>query len=727
MEVLVVDDNVDVRETLIAMLAYCDCEGTAATNGLEALSILKEKVYPVVISDIRMPGMDGIELLREIKKNYSDTDVISITGFSKNYTLCDMIKAGASDYIVKPFSKDELEAKLNRIAREKILRSNILSKNKSLKIAEEFLSNIIMNSLDAILIADAKGIITKTNKAFLDLIGYGNEKVIGKAVMELSITEEGTYESTTGDMVEIGEVFFTKSYEMISKLLEQNKIANWESYYLRSDKKIVPVEMNITFLYDSRGELTGSVGINRDITERKKTEKRILEYSDYLENIIEGSLDAIVVTDGKGTITKANQSFSTLLNREVHEFRGRPIMEFAMREAGTYESTSGAIIEINDTFLNESIKSISRLFEKGKVRNKKNYYIRKDNKVVPVEESIVILYNNNHEKNGAVAVIKDISERIVMETNNARLYEETENALEELKRTQSHLLQSEKMASVGQLAAGVAHEINNPIGFIHSNLGSLHKYSNKVLDLLKKYNEGLLNLNNNGSSEIKSFCEEIEELKRNLKIDFIMKDFQKVITDSLEGTERIKKIVSDLKNFSRVGQEDFKLADINEGLETTLNVMWNELKYKCTIEKDYGELPQIYCNLGQLNQVFANLLLNAAHAIEQKGLIKIATRYVNGKPADNNGEYSHVEVEISDTGCGIPEDTLNRIFEPFFTTKEVGKGTGLGLSITYDIITKNHKGSIVVTSEVGQGTTFTIQLPLLKSEDKQEMLDQSCG
>ena len=395
-------------------------------------------------------------------------------------------------------------------------------------------------------------------------------------------------------------------------------------------------------------------------------------------------------------------------------------MEFTVREAGRYESITGEPLKISDKYIEKSMETILQLFEDGKIRNKRNYYIRKDNKVIPVEESIVVLYEKNKNKKGAVAVIKDISARLQLEKKNTKLYEETKNALEELKKTQSHLLQSEKMASIGQLAAGVAHEINNPTGFIHSNLGSLHKYSNKVLDLLQKYDEVLSNLSNNGSSDITSFCEEIADLKKKLKIDFIMKDFQKVIAESLEGTERIKNIVSDLKNFSRVDQEDFKLADLNEGLESTLNVIWNELKYKCTVEKDYGDLPQIHCNLGQLNQVFMNILVNASHAIEEKGTITISTRHIDNH---NNTEEEYIEIKISDTGSGIPEDKLTRIFEPFFTTKPVGKGTGLGMSIAYDII-KKHRGEIFVESELGKGTIFTIQLPLIKGEEKQENLDQ---
>ncbi len=438
MKILAVDDDIKVRKMVSKMLSQLGYECITASNGSEALDILKEEKIPIVISDIQMPGIDGIEMLKEMKKNYLDIEMISITGHTDDYTFTDMIKAGASDFIAKPFTKDELEAKLKRIVWERELKSGLKKKSEEYR-------------------------------------------------------------------------------EKSDKLAESNK--------------------------------------------------------------------------------KLNETIS------------------------------------------------------------------------------------------------------------------------ELKQTKSFLLQSEKMASIGQITAGIAHEIKIPLGYVRTNLNSLSKYSNKMLELMNKYEEELSALKGNGREEINSFRAGIEELKKKLKMDFIIKDFKKVTSDSQEGTERLKKIVADLNNFSRVEQEAFKQANINEGIESTLNVAWNELKYKCTVEKNFGDLPQIYCNPGQLNQVFMNLLVNAAHAIETKGVITISTRYLTGQSASNDKEHAYVEIKISDTGSGIPEDKLSKIFEPFFTTKEMGKGTGLGLSISYDIIQK-HKGEIIVDSRVGEGTTFTIKLPMIK--DKEE-------
>ncbi len=286
-------------------------------------------------------------------------------------------------------------------------------------------------------------------------------------------------------------------------------------------------------------------------------------------------------------------------------------------------------------------------------------------------------------KNHLEALVKSLKNKSV----------KLEAAHKDLKASQLQLLQREKMASIGQLAAGVAHEINNPTGFIASNLGSLAKY----VDRLTEY------INIQSKAVKKEAEEELNALRKKSKIGFIVDDAKELIKESLDGTDRIKKIVQGLKSFSRVDEADgYTLADINDCLESTLNIVWNELKYKATVTKEYGTLPLTNCYPQQLNQVFMNLLVNAAHAIEKQGEIAINTWHGDGA----------IFITVSDTGCGIEPENINRIFEPFFTTKEVGKGTGLGLSISYDII-KKHNGEVTVQSELGNGTMFTIQLPVV--------------
>ena len=241
------------------------------------------------------------------------------------------------------------------------------------------------------------------------------------------------------------------------------------------------------------------------------------------------------------------------------------------------------------------------------------------------------------------------------------------------------------MAAIGQLAAGVAHEINNPIGFVNSNLGSLKNYTGQLIDLLERSRKG-------EASEADFVAADFDYLKR---------DIDDLLHESRDGLERVKKIVADLKDFSHVDQSEWQEADLNAGIESTLNVVWNELKYKAEVVREFGDLPRIPCVAAQINQVVMNLLVNAAHAIDGRGTITVRTGH----------DTREAWIEIADTGRGIPANVMQRIFEPFYTTKPVGKGTGLGLSLSYDIV-KKHGGRIEVSSQIGIGTTFRVTLPL---------------
>lgn len=286
--------------------------------------------------------------------------------------------------------------------------------------------------------------------------------------------------------------------------------------------------------------------------------------------------------------------------------------------------------------------------------------------------------------------------------------QELEKALKELKQIQIQLIQSSKMASIGQLAAGVAHEINNPIGYLSNNLRVLNKYMATIKEVMQSrqrfYDEILHKLSSEDIILKKLNLMDIEKTKN---IDYIIEDINNLLAESLEGVKRVADIVIGLNSFARLNRDNFKYASINECIESTLKVIWNEIKYKCDVKTEFSDIPLIKCNPGQLNQVFMNLIVNASQAIENKGAITIKTSLEN----------SNIQVCISDNGCGIPKEDLQNIFEPFYTTKPVGFGTGLGLSISYGIIQK-HGGTITVQSEVGEGTTFTIHLPTeLKQED----------
>ena len=278
--------------------------------------------------------------------------------------------------------------------------------------------------------------------------------------------------------------------------------------------------------------------------------------------------------------------------------------------------------------------------------------------------------------------------------------EEQRILIKRLEEAHNQLLQSEKMASIGQLAAGVAHEINNPIGFVSSNLGTLKSYIESLLQLISFYETG-----EHMIAGDPALLEQITSLREQADIGFVRDDATALINESIEGTERVRRIVQDLRDFSRVESPDWQWADLHAGLEATLNVVWNEIKFKADIVRELGDIPLVECLPFQINQVFMNILVNAAQAIPGRGIITLRS----GSSTDQ------VWISISDTGQGIPPDRVARIFDPFFTTKPVGQGTGLGLSVSYGIV-KKHGGRIDVQSQSGAGTTFTIWLPVNRPE-----------
>lgn len=318
-----------------------------------------------------------------------------------------------------------------------------------------------------------------------------------------------------------------------------------------------------------------------------------------------------------------------------------------------------------------------------------------------LEKLNTMLSTANIELTNEIAERKQAEERLeeskkTLEGQNSKL----EKAYADLRLAQMQSIQQEKMASIGQLASGMAHEINNPISFIISNMNTLQKYTDRITEFINAQSTALQELT---KTELlhNDALERLSRLKKTMRPDFIMEDIPNIVIESLSGAYRIKNIVSDLKNFSLLDMPGRTPMDINKGLESAVNMLSNAIRKKVNLIKSYGDLPETYCDLRQLNQVFLNILQNAVQSIDGKGEIVIETR------TDNDNIF----IYISDTGCGIPPENINRIFEPFFTTKDVGQGIGLGLSIAYDIV-KKHNGDIMVESNAETGTRFTIRIPV---------------
>ncbi|OCR00745.1 hypothetical protein BCD67_11790 [Oscillatoriales cyanobacterium USR001] len=288
--------------------------------------------------------------------------------------------------------------------------------------------------------------------------------------------------------------------------------------------------------------------------------------------------------------------------------------------------------------------------------------------------------------------------------------QQLEKTLVQLRSTQTQLIQTEKMSSLGQLVAGIAHEINNPVNFIHGNIKYVDDYVQNLLGLVELYQQEYPQ----PSGEISNRIEEIE-------LDFLIEDLAKILSSMKVGTERIRSIVLSLRNFSRLDESDMKPVDIHEGIESTLLILQNRFKGKnnypdIQLVKEFGNLPLVECYACQLNQVFMNVITNAIDAIEQK-FQNLSVEEIKVNPgriiiSTKVSDRDTAIIKITDNGPGMPEAVKNQIFNPFFTTKEVGKGTGLGMSISYQIVVEQHKGQINCISEIGQGTTFIIEIPI---------------
>ncbi|MBT9491693.1 MAG: PAS domain S-box protein [Paucibacter sp.] len=448
-------------------------------------------------------------------------------------------------------------------------------------------------------------------------------------------------------------------------------------------------------LTDAQGRTVGAIETLQDVTARRLAEEEISRHRQELERLVADrtaellgthhELDAFlenasvgIITTAKQCIGRSNRKFAEMFEFGDEAPRGHSTTELFC-DAQAYASLGQIaypILSRGDSLLHE--------MEMCTLKGNRLWV-----------QMIAYVADPDNPAAGTWWMLQDRTEvkRVQGELqSNFERIKETNARLEE---AQNQLLQSEKMASIGQLAAGVAHEINNPIGFVSSNLGTLRRYVESMFELLGCYEKA------DRSVWEPSHRQEIERLRAALDMDFLAEDLPLLLNESDDGLVRVKKIVEDLKDFSRVDQTDWQDADLNAGLDSTLNVVMNEVKYKAEVVKHYGVLPTVRCRAAQLNQVFMNLIVNAAHAIVERGQITLSTR--------REGDW--VCVSVRDSGAGMSEAVLRRIFEPFYTTKPVGQGTGLGLSLSFSIV-KKHGGRIEVESEVGAGSCFSVWIPI---------------
>jgi len=541
------------------------------------------------------------------------------------------------------------------------------------KQAERLFITALDTAIDSVLVLDATGIIEQANPAAEELFQLKQSDLLGCRLNQLL---PGL----------VGEP------DQWSRQSEQK--------FYRDDQSIRIIE--VTLSGRSQEELQEYIVILRDITERQQAQAALQASEERFRLLVSSVKDyAIIMLDPEGHIVSWNAGAKRIQGYRTKEIIGQHFSRFYPLE----DLQSG---KPEDEL---QITAAEGRFEA------EGWRIRKDGSRFWANVSFTTLRDRRKQLRGFVKVTQDITVRKQAEEtlreSEAQLRQQThqlEQALQELKQTQSQLIQTEKMSSIGQLVAGVAHEINNPVNFIYGNLTYVGDYTEELLDLVKLYQQGYTHSD-----------PEVQDLIERIDLDFIIEDLPKTLSSMKVGTDRIREIVLTLRNFSRLDEAEMKPVDIHEGIDSTLLILQNALKEKpdfpqIEIVKDYGNLPLVECYAGQLNQVFMNILSNAIDALHQSNKepyseqiqsypnrIKISTQVLNS---------DWVRISIKDNGLGMTESVKTQLFDPFFTTKPVGEGTGLGLSISYQIVVDKHGGQLTCISAPGEGAEFQIDIPI---------------
>jgi two-component system, NtrC family, sensor kinase len=448
-------------------------------------------------------------------------------------------------------------------------------------------------------------------------------------------------------------------------------------------------------LVDANGQVVGAIETLQDVTRRRQAEDELRRHRNELESMIADRTAELLSTHHELEAFLENASVGIIATSNNRVLRGNKKFAemFELGDISPHGLETRRLFKSDEDFMALGRIAYPVLSQGDSLLHEMEVCTLSGHRLWV--QIIAYVANPSEPTAGTWWLLQDRTEVRRVQQELELNYERIKQTNSRLEEAQNQLLQSEKMASIGQLAAGVAHEINNPIGFVSSNLGSLRGYIEPVfglLALLKRLPPAAL------PDELSV---ELERVDAAVDLDFVQEDLPQLLNESEEGLSRVKKIVQDLKDFSRVDHADWQDADLNSGLDSTLNVVMNEVKYKAEVRKNYGALPPVRCIAAQLNQVFMNLIVNAAHAIPERGTVTLTTR----------AEGDWVCIEVADTGTGMTEEVKRRIFEPFFTTKPVGKGTGLGLSLSFSIVQK-HGGRIEVDSEVGVGTRFRVWIPV---------------
>jgi PAS domain S-box-containing protein len=603
------------------------------------------------------------------------------------------------------------------ITGRKLLEEELAANRLKIEASEEKYRNFMANAAEAIIITDPENRIVEVNRRTRELLGIDPEPLLGRDLFELDLLPGA-------DRNRIRALFA----DMIAERLP----CGFETRLSIPDGRTIDIESRAIPILD-HGQVAWVQSILRDVTERKQQEwktnlllslSNAIKDAPSLQAMIDQALAGICAVmqvpiggvflqspENKGLRLAAQAGLSPqatmkmaaiALDGSAGDVASRGAI---LKRPIVIGGRDGIVVPPSTLLRLEQIGIASLAAAPLLMENEIQgaiYLASRDRDYFTPQRMASILQVANEL---AVGIARQKLRDLISEKNR----ELTAKNLE-LEQASAQLIQSEKMASIGQLAAGVAHEINNPMGYVNSNLNLLKTYREDLARMFQAYRDLELNLEQqNLDPATAAKLELVRRLDQKIKLDEILSDLKDMIAESIEGAERVTQIVKNLKDFSHPESGRRQQINLHDALESTLNIVWNEIKYKAELVKDYGDLPPIVCYPQELKQVFMNLLVNASQAIPERGEIRVQTR--------RQGDW--VNVEIRDNGVGIPPENLPRIFDPFFTTKEVGHGTGLGLAISYSIVNK-HGGRILVESEPGRGAAFTVQLPLAPPADTQE-------
>ncbi|MCT7951743.1 PAS domain S-box protein [Ancylothrix sp. C2] len=565
----------------------------------------------------------------------------------------------------------------------------------------------------AIYMLDIQGLVVSWNAGAERIKGYGAQDIIGRH-FSCFFTAEAIEEKLPE--LELQQAASEGRFE-------------GEGWRVRADGSRFWANVTVTALRNECGELRGFAKVTRDVTERKQAEAALRQANEVLELRVQERTARLKNVIHK---LKAEIVFRQEVEMQLRESEERLRGIFDQAAVGISQvATDGRWLLVNqrlcdivgysrEEMLASRFQDITHpddleadLHSKGQMLagNLLNYsmekrYIRKNGSVVWATLTVSLVRRPSGEPKYFISVVEDITERKQAEEALRQKTSQLEKTLHELRSTQAQLVHSEKMSGLGQLVAGIAHEINNPIGFIFGNLDHAGYYMHDMLELLKMYQFHYPQ----PLPEIQKACEEID-------IEFIRADAPKLLASMKQGADRIRQIVLSLRNFSRHDEAELKSVNIHEGIESALLILQHRLQPQANwsgieVVKNFGKLPKVQCYAGSLNQVFMNILTNAIEALENWGKKRIITIRTFLREKTGEESNSQVIISIKDTGQGMSEDVLKRLFDPFFTTKPVGSGTGLGLSISHQIVVEQHGGQISCISEPGKGAEFVIEIPL---------------